>query len=108
LNTEVHQVCRAGELDRSECSCRSRDDRGESQRRGQHPEEDADVDPESCHHGRTASVHESVSRDESHVDAGRDHDNGCNGEKRTEVHRPMIASASRSSNKIRLGRFAAD
>jgi hypothetical protein len=60
------------------------------QRCSQYPEEDADVDPESCHHGRTASVHEGVSRDQGHIDPGRDHDDGCNGEKRTEVHGQMI------------------
>jgi hypothetical protein len=99
LNTEVNQVRGPGELDRSECGCRSRDDRGEAKACGQHPEEDADVDPDSRHHRRAASVHESVSRDEGHVNAGRDHDDGRNGEEWSKVHRPMIASRSGVSNK---------
>jgi len=66
-----------------------------------HPKEDADVDPESCHHGRTAPVHEGVSRDQGHIHAGCDDDDCCNGEKRAELHRPMIATPSRASNKTR-------
>ena len=98
LNAEVDQVSGTGELDRGKCARRGRDHGGEPQRCGHHPKEDADVDPKGCHHGRTTTVHEGVSRDQRHVHAGRDHDDGCNGEKRTDLHRPMIASPSRAGN----------